>query len=131
MLKAELVQVREAHAAREREIQGLTSERDWLRRFIVQFLGTIRDSMDSAHAELESRPGGSDSRPFNYANEAESEYSQRKQLEPTGKTHLIQSKLRIRYEDALRETFVAFRLREMAKDRWLRASEAQALKNQP
>ncbi|KAI5666298.1 hypothetical protein M9H77_16151 [Catharanthus roseus] len=34
------------------------------------------------------------------------------------------------YEDALRVTFAAFRLRRMAKDWWLRASEARALKNQ-
>ncbi|KAI5668333.1 hypothetical protein M9H77_18186 [Catharanthus roseus] len=35
------------------------------------------------------------------------------------------------YEDALRVTFAAFRLRGMAKDWWLRASEARTLKNQP
>ncbi|KAI5671843.1 hypothetical protein M9H77_12207 [Catharanthus roseus] len=37
----------------------------------------------------------------------------------------------LKYEDALRVTFIAFRLRGMAKDWWLRASEARALKNQP
>ncbi|KAI5652504.1 hypothetical protein M9H77_29691 [Catharanthus roseus] len=37
----------------------------------------------------------------------------------------------LRYEDALRVTFAAFRLRRMAKDWWLRASEAPALMNQP
>ncbi|KAI5677489.1 hypothetical protein M9H77_08439 [Catharanthus roseus] len=36
-----------------------------------------------------------------------------------------------KYEDALRITFAAFRLRGMAKDWWLRASEAWTLKNQP
>ncbi|KAI5657060.1 hypothetical protein M9H77_25853 [Catharanthus roseus] len=35
----------------------------------------------------------------------------------------------LKYEDALRVTFAAFRLRGMAKDWWLRASEARALKN--
>ncbi|KAI5668046.1 hypothetical protein M9H77_17899 [Catharanthus roseus] len=33
----------------------------------------------------------------------------------------------LKYEDALRVTFAAFRLREMAKDWWLRASEARTL----
>ncbi|KAI5672228.1 hypothetical protein M9H77_12592 [Catharanthus roseus] len=37
----------------------------------------------------------------------------------------------LKYEDALRVTFTAFRLRGMAKDWWLRASEAWTLKNQP
>ncbi|KAI5653593.1 hypothetical protein M9H77_30780 [Catharanthus roseus] len=37
----------------------------------------------------------------------------------------------IKYEGALRVTFAAFRLRGMAKDWWVRASEAQVLKNQP
>ncbi|KAI5662881.1 hypothetical protein M9H77_22204 [Catharanthus roseus] len=37
----------------------------------------------------------------------------------------------LKYEDALRVTFVAFRLRGIAKDWWLRASEARTLKNQP
>ncbi|KAI5654830.1 hypothetical protein M9H77_32017 [Catharanthus roseus] len=37
----------------------------------------------------------------------------------------------LKYEDTLRVTFVAFRLRGMAKDWWLRASEARTLKNQP
>ncbi|KAI5676446.1 hypothetical protein M9H77_07396 [Catharanthus roseus] len=37
----------------------------------------------------------------------------------------------LKYEDALRVTFAAFRLRGMAKDWWLRASEARILKNQP
>ncbi|KAI5671179.1 hypothetical protein M9H77_11543 [Catharanthus roseus] len=37
----------------------------------------------------------------------------------------------LKYEDALRVTFAAFRLRGMAKDWWLRASEARTLKNQP
>ncbi|KAI5656930.1 hypothetical protein M9H77_25723 [Catharanthus roseus] len=36
----------------------------------------------------------------------------------------------LKYEDALRVTFAAFRLRGMAKDWWLRASEARTLKNQ-
>lgn len=37
----------------------------------------------------------------------------------------------LKYEDALRVTFAAFRLRGMAMDWWLRASEARTLKNQP
>ncbi|KAI5671816.1 hypothetical protein M9H77_12180 [Catharanthus roseus] len=37
----------------------------------------------------------------------------------------------LKYEDALRVTFAAFRLRGMANDWWLRASVAWALKNQP
>ncbi|KAI5653736.1 hypothetical protein M9H77_30923 [Catharanthus roseus] len=37
----------------------------------------------------------------------------------------------LKYEDALRVTFAAFRIRGMAKDWWLRASEARTLKNQP
>ncbi|KAI5682990.1 hypothetical protein M9H77_04218 [Catharanthus roseus] len=37
----------------------------------------------------------------------------------------------LRYKDALRVTFAAFRLHGMAKDWWLRVSEARALKNQP
>ncbi|KAI5671623.1 hypothetical protein M9H77_11987 [Catharanthus roseus] len=37
----------------------------------------------------------------------------------------------LKYEDALRVTFAAFRLRGMAKNWWLRASEARILKNQP
>ncbi|KAI5683458.1 hypothetical protein M9H77_04686 [Catharanthus roseus] len=37
----------------------------------------------------------------------------------------------LKYEDALRVTFAASRLRGMAKDWWLRASEARTLKNQP
>ncbi|KAI5663775.1 hypothetical protein M9H77_23098 [Catharanthus roseus] len=37
----------------------------------------------------------------------------------------------LKYEDPLRVTFVAFRLRGMAKEWWLRAFEARALKNQP
>ncbi|KAI5650142.1 hypothetical protein M9H77_36147 [Catharanthus roseus] len=37
----------------------------------------------------------------------------------------------LKYEDALRITFAAFRLRRIAKDWWRRASEARALKDQP
>ncbi|KAI5676223.1 hypothetical protein M9H77_07173 [Catharanthus roseus] len=37
----------------------------------------------------------------------------------------------LKYEDVLRVTFATFRLRGMAKDWWLRASEARTLKNQP
>ncbi|KAI5681522.1 hypothetical protein M9H77_02750 [Catharanthus roseus] len=37
----------------------------------------------------------------------------------------------LKYEDALRVTFEAFRLRGMAKDWWLRASETRTLKNKP
>ncbi|KAI5673208.1 hypothetical protein M9H77_13572 [Catharanthus roseus] len=37
----------------------------------------------------------------------------------------------LKYEHALRVTFTAFRLRGMAKDWWLIASEARVLKNQP
>ncbi|KAI5675640.1 hypothetical protein M9H77_06590 [Catharanthus roseus] len=37
----------------------------------------------------------------------------------------------LKYEDGLKVTFAAFRLREMAKDWYLRASEARTLKNQP
>ncbi|KAI5672537.1 hypothetical protein M9H77_12901 [Catharanthus roseus] len=59
--QTELGQAREAHAAREREIMELIDERDWLRRFIAQFLGTTRDSVDRARVELESRPGCSSS----------------------------------------------------------------------
>ncbi|KAI5654232.1 hypothetical protein M9H77_31419 [Catharanthus roseus] len=40
MLERELAQMREAHAAREREILELINERDWLRQFIAQFLRT-------------------------------------------------------------------------------------------
>ncbi|KAI5651004.1 hypothetical protein M9H77_37009 [Catharanthus roseus] len=61
MLEEELAQTRAAHAAREREILELINERDWLRQFIAQFLGTTRDSVDRARDELESRPGGSGS----------------------------------------------------------------------
>ncbi|KAI5675687.1 hypothetical protein M9H77_06637 [Catharanthus roseus] len=61
MLEEELAQTREAHAARDREILELINERDWLRQFIAQFLGTTRDSVDRARDELESRPGGSGS----------------------------------------------------------------------
>ncbi|KAI5657953.1 hypothetical protein M9H77_26746 [Catharanthus roseus] len=162
MLEVELVQVREAHAAREREIQELTGEWDWLRRNM------------------------SDSRPCNYADKAMSENSQSRQPEPTRKntprperaTHMVVENFIIRmtelletsmatrrnerfrppefyreaeqeikeelfleqlndiydtlrYEDALRVTFAGFRLQGMAKDWWLRASEARALKNQP
>ncbi|KAI5664820.1 hypothetical protein M9H77_24143 [Catharanthus roseus] len=46
---------------REREIMELIDERDWLRQFIAQFLGTTRDSVDRARVELESRPGCSGS----------------------------------------------------------------------
>ncbi|KAI5673732.1 hypothetical protein M9H77_14096 [Catharanthus roseus] len=46
---------------REREILELIIERDWLRQFIAQFLGTTRDSVDRARDELESRPGCSGS----------------------------------------------------------------------
>ncbi|KAI5661522.1 hypothetical protein M9H77_20845 [Catharanthus roseus] len=61
MLERELAQTREAHAAREKEILELINERDWLRQFIAQFLGTTRDSVDRARDELESRPGCSSS----------------------------------------------------------------------
>ncbi|KAI5659238.1 hypothetical protein M9H77_28031 [Catharanthus roseus] len=61
MLEAELGQAWEAYAAREREIMEMIDERDWLRRFISQFLGTTRDSLDRAHVELESQPGYSGS----------------------------------------------------------------------
>ncbi|KAI5668703.1 hypothetical protein M9H77_18556 [Catharanthus roseus] len=52
--------MREAHAAREREILESINERDWLRRFLAQFLSTARDSIDRARVELESWPEGSD-----------------------------------------------------------------------
>ncbi|KAI5671973.1 hypothetical protein M9H77_12337 [Catharanthus roseus] len=42
---------------REIEILEQINERNWLRQFIAQFLGTIRDSVDRARDELESRPG--------------------------------------------------------------------------
>ncbi|KAI5677846.1 hypothetical protein M9H77_08796 [Catharanthus roseus] len=61
MLEAELGQAREAHAPQEREIMELINERDWLRQFIAQFLGTTRDSVDRARDELDSRPGFSGS----------------------------------------------------------------------
>ncbi|KAI5662880.1 hypothetical protein M9H77_22203 [Catharanthus roseus] len=61
MIEVELGQARETHAAREREIMELIDKRDWLRRFIAQFLGTTRDSVDRARDELESRPGCSSS----------------------------------------------------------------------
>ncbi|KAI5650155.1 hypothetical protein M9H77_36160 [Catharanthus roseus] len=48
-------------SSREREILELINERDWLRQFIAQFLGTTRDSVDRARDELESRLGGSGS----------------------------------------------------------------------
>ncbi|KAI5668827.1 hypothetical protein M9H77_18680 [Catharanthus roseus] len=35
----------------------LIDERDWLRQFIAQFLGTTRDSVDRARVELKSQPG--------------------------------------------------------------------------
>ncbi|KAI5672740.1 hypothetical protein M9H77_13104 [Catharanthus roseus] len=117
MLEAELVQVQEAYAAREREIQEPSGERDWLRRFLAQFLGTIRVSMDSAHAELESRPG--DSRPSNYADEAMSENSQSRQLETTREntprperaTHTVVENFMIRMTELL-ETSMATRRNE-------------------
>ncbi|KAI5663005.1 hypothetical protein M9H77_22328 [Catharanthus roseus] len=93
----------------------------------------------------------------NFADEAMSESSQNRQSEPLReatprpeqathkfygdveqetKDELFLEQLNdiydtLKYEDALRVTFAAFRLRGMAKDWWLRASEARTLKNQP
>ncbi|KAI5673061.1 hypothetical protein M9H77_13425 [Catharanthus roseus] len=78
---------------REREILELIDERDWLRQFIAQFLGTTRDSVDRARVELESRPGCSGSQcpkaenmsgsqSPNHADEALSESSQNRQSKP-------------------------------------------------
>ncbi|KAI5659165.1 hypothetical protein M9H77_27958 [Catharanthus roseus] len=187
MLEEELAQTRAAHAAREREILELINERDWLRQFIAQFLGTTRDLVDRARDELESRPGGSGSQSPNRTDEVMSENSQNRQSEPTRDatprpeqathkvienfmikmTELLETSMATRrnervpvtgadealerflkfrppefygdlndiydtlkYEDALRVTFAAFRFRGMAKDWWLRASEARTLKNQ-
>ncbi|KAI5663957.1 hypothetical protein M9H77_23280 [Catharanthus roseus] len=152
MLETELVQVQEAHVAREREILDLIDEWDWLRRFIAQFLITTRDSVDRACVELESWPGellevstavrrnervpapGADEAlerilkflPPEFYGEVEQEIKDElflKQLNDIYDT--------LKYENDLRVTFVAFRLLRMAKDWWLRASEARALKNQP
>lgn len=54
MLEMELIQMREAHTAWKREILELIDERDWLKRFLAQFLSSTRDSIDRARAELES-----------------------------------------------------------------------------
>ncbi|KAI5667112.1 hypothetical protein M9H77_16965 [Catharanthus roseus] len=163
ILEEELAQMREAHAAREREILELINERDWLRQFIAQFLGTTRDSVDRARDELESRPGDSGSQNVsgsqspNRTDEVMSKNSQNRQSEPTReatprpeqathkfygdveqeiKAELFLEQLNdiydtFKYEDVLRVTFAAFRLRGMAKDWWLRASEARTLNNQP
>ncbi|KAI5680955.1 hypothetical protein M9H77_02182 [Catharanthus roseus] len=109
----------------------LIDERDWLRRFIAQFLGTTRDSMDRARDELESRPECSSSQSPNHADEAVSESSQNRQSKPIREATPCLEQATHKYEDALRVTFAAFRLRGMAKDWWLRASEARTLKNQP
>ncbi|KAI5677812.1 hypothetical protein M9H77_08762 [Catharanthus roseus] len=119
--------------------------------FIAQFLGTTRDSVDRARDELESRPGCSgsqcpqaenmsSSQSPNHADKAVSESSQKRQSEPmreaTPRPKQATHKLNdiydtLKYEDTLRVMFAAFRLRGMAKDRWLRAFEARTLKNQP
>ncbi|KAI5661821.1 hypothetical protein M9H77_21144 [Catharanthus roseus] len=159
MLETELVQVREAHAAREREIQELVDERDCVKQFIAQFLGTTRNSVDRA---VPSWSLGQEvlvadtlrrSRPRIRQHETIWENTPR--LEQA--THMIMENFIIRirnyveqeikaklfleqlsdiydtlkYEDALRVTFAAFRLCGIAKDWWVRASEARALKNQP
>ncbi|KAI5653467.1 hypothetical protein M9H77_30654 [Catharanthus roseus] len=76
---------------------------------------------------------------INYADEAVSESSQNRQSEPTREatpcpeqaTHKLNDIYdTLKYEDVMRVTFAAFRLRGMAKDWWLRASEARTLKNQ-
>ncbi|KAI5653439.1 hypothetical protein M9H77_30626 [Catharanthus roseus] len=179
----------------EREILELIDERDWLRQFIAQFLGTTRDSMDRARDELESRPGCSSSQcpqaenmscsqSPNHVDEAVSESSKKKQSESikeatprleqatqetsmvtrnervpaTGADEALERFLKFQpsefygeveqeikaklfleqlndiydtlmYEDALRVTFLAFRLRGMEKDWWRRAFKAQTLKN--
>ncbi|KAI5680189.1 hypothetical protein M9H77_01416 [Catharanthus roseus] len=74
----------------------------------------------------------------NRTDEVMSENSQNRLSEPTRDTPRPEQathKLNdiydtLKYEDALRVTFAAFRLRGMAKDWWLRASEARTLKNQ-
>ncbi|KAI5653454.1 hypothetical protein M9H77_30641 [Catharanthus roseus] len=122
-----------------------------LREEISRFLGTTRDSVDRARVKLESRPGCSGSQcpqaenmpgsqSPNHADEAVSESPQNRQSEPIRETtpRLEQTTHKLndiydtlKYEDALRVTFAAFRLRGVAKDWWLRASEARTLKNQP
>ncbi|KAI5664317.1 hypothetical protein M9H77_23640 [Catharanthus roseus] len=121
------------------------------RQFIAQFLGTTRDSVDRARDELESQLGCSSSqRPQaenmsgsqspNHADEAMSESSQNRQSEPMREatpcpeqaTHKLDDIYdTLKYEDVLRVTFAAFRLRGIAKDWWLRASEVRTLNNQP
>ncbi|KAI5681024.1 hypothetical protein M9H77_02251 [Catharanthus roseus] len=106
------------------------------RQFIAQFLGTIRDSVDRARDKLEFRLGCSGSQypqaenmsgsqSPNHANKAVSESSQNRQSEPmreaTPRPEQATHKLNdiydtLKYEDVLRVTFAAFRLRGMAKD---------------
>lgn len=56
-------------------------------------------------------------------------------VEQEGKAELYLEKLNniydtLEYDDSLRVTFASFRLRGVAKDWWLRASETHALKDQ-
>ncbi|KAI5681103.1 hypothetical protein M9H77_02330 [Catharanthus roseus] len=140
ILERELAQTREAHAAREREILELNNERDCLRQFIAQYLGTTRDSVDRARDELGSRPGcfGSQCPQANRlwvvatgADEALEQFLKFRppefygEVEQEIKVELFLEQLNdiydtLKYEDAMRVTFVAFRLREMAKYWWLK-----------
>ncbi|KAI5663733.1 hypothetical protein M9H77_23056 [Catharanthus roseus] len=166
MLETEVVQVREAHMAREREIQELVDERDWLKRFIAQFIGTTRDSVDRVMPSWS--PGQkvpvADTLRGSRPRIGQPETTRENTPRPEQATHTIMENFMIRmkklletsmttrrneriratgadelsdiydtlnYEDSLRVTFVAFRLRGMGKDWWVKASEARALKNQP
>ncbi|KAI5653844.1 hypothetical protein M9H77_31031 [Catharanthus roseus] len=108
----------------------LIDERDWLKRFIAQFLSTTRDSVDRARVELESRPGYSGSQSPNHVNEAVFESYQNRQFEPIREATPRPEQATHKYEDALRVTIASFRLQGMTKDWWLRASVAWTLKNQ-
>ncbi|KAI5653654.1 hypothetical protein M9H77_30841 [Catharanthus roseus] len=65
----------------------------------------------------------------NHADKAVSESSQNRQSKPLRKA--TPRPKQATHKDALRVMFGAFRLQGMAKDWWLRASEARTLKNQP
>ncbi|KAI5682828.1 hypothetical protein M9H77_04056 [Catharanthus roseus] len=63
-------------------------------------------------------------RPLEFYGEAEQEIKAKLFLEQLSDIYDT-----LKYEDALRVTFAAFRLHGMVKDWWLRASETRALKN--
>ncbi|KAI5658492.1 hypothetical protein M9H77_27285 [Catharanthus roseus] len=129
----------------QREILELIEEWEWLRGFSTKFLSTSKDSVSRAHAELESRPGCSNSLSgvlvdtwydsFRVVDTRSPGFGCNKQCEPIReatpqfyeeveqefKVKLSLEQLNdiydtLKYEDALRVTFAAFRLRFMAKD---------------